>query len=238
MRRTRAALFSQVIEQLRIDIATGRIPVGRRFPTDRQLANRFGVSRATVREVVRVLELIGLVTITRGRNAGVAVSDNARELAGSSFTSLLPPEPARFSQSIEFRKIVEPQAAALAAVRATDTELGILRRSLEMISDTETTVERYIESNELFHKTVAHATGNPYIVNVLAELFEAPEAVARQATASQWSLIRYFHGKILTAIEARDTRQAEAWMEAHLAQLEADLSRARYMSEGRPAVGR
>jgi DNA-binding FadR family transcriptional regulator len=235
MRRTRAELFKDMIEQIRFDIATGKIATGRRFPPERELATRFGVSRTTVREVVRALELIGLVVIKRGRDGGIFTTSNCQELAGSSFTSLLALEPSGFSQSLEFRKIVEPSAAALAAVRATEEEVKTLRRSLDMISDGETTVDRYIESNRLFHKTVAQATGNPYIFTVLSQFFEAPEttATARQAAASQWSLIRYFHGKIFEAIELRDFNQAEIWMDAHLAQMEADLSRARHMTRSR-----
>jgi GntR family transcriptional regulator, transcriptional repressor for pyruvate dehydrogenase complex len=236
MRRSRAELFKDMIEQLRFDIATGSIATGGRFPSERDLATRFAVSRTTIREVVRALELIGLVVIKRGRDGGIFTTSNCQELAGTSFTSLLALEPAGFAKSLEFRKIVEPQAASLAAVRATEAEVKTLRRSLDMISDGETTVDRYIESNRLFHSTVARATGNPYIFNVLSQFFEAPEttATARQAAASQWSLIRYFHGKIFEAIELRDFKQAETWMDAHLAQMEADLSRARHMTRPRP----
>ena len=61
-----------MIEQIRFDIATGKIATGRRFPPERELATRFGVSRTTIREVVRALELIGLVVIKRGRTASRA----------------------------------------------------------------------------------------------------------------------------------------------------------------------
>jgi DNA-binding FadR family transcriptional regulator len=231
MPRTRADLFKDMIEQLRFDIATGKIATGRRFPPERELAERFAVSRTTIREVVRALEVVGLVDIKRGRDGGVFTTSNCRALASSPFTSLLALEPVSSAQALEFRQLVEPRAAGLAALRATDAEVKNLRRSLDMISDGETTVDRYIESNRLFHAAVARATNNPHLFNVLSEFFEAPEtaAVARQAAASQWSLIRYFHRKIADAIEQRDARQAELWMDAHLAQVEQDLSRARHV---------
>lgn len=232
-RKSRAALFETMTREIRFDIATGKIKAGHRFPAERELAARFEVSRGTIREVLRALELIGLVTVRRGRDGGVFTTDNGQELAGSSFTSLLPLDQLAFPQSLEFRRIVEPRAAALAALRATDEHLNVLRGTLRTMQEHQMSVDLYVETNRLFHRTIAEATRNPYIFNVVSQFFEAPETVktGKHGSQSQWSLTLYFHQKIVDAIALRSLKEAEVWMEAHLAQIENDFSRARDSAE-------
>lgn len=227
--RTRAALFEDMTREIRFEIATGKIGAGHRFPAERDLAARFEVSRGMIREVLRALELIGLVTVKRGRDGGVFTTHNCQELAGSSFTSLLSLDQYTFPQSLEFRRIVEPRAAALAAIRATEEHLKTLKGTLRTMQEHQMSVDLYVESNRLFHRTIAEASSNPYIFNVVSQFFEEPETVkvGKHGSQSQWSLTLYFHEKIFDAIALRNFKEAEVWMEAHLAQIENDFSRAR-----------
>ncbi len=71
---TSPRIFEGLVQDLRVAIAQGRIAPGARLPTERALAEQFRVSRASVREAIRILELFGLVTVRRGRTGGVVTT--------------------------------------------------------------------------------------------------------------------------------------------------------------------
>lgn len=228
MVRSRTRIFEDVVQRIRLGMATGAIAPGQRLPTERTLAAQYNASRGSLREAIRILEFLGLVTVKRGRDGGVFVNANCRELARDSFTSLLPLGQYSFEQSLEFRKIIEPRAAEMAALRATDDHLNTLRKSLAMV-DEHPSPEMFVESNRLFHATVAEATGNPYVQSFLQQFFAAQDmsAAARTAGPIQRSLAQFFHARIADAIVQRNAREAGAWMDAHLAQLESDFRQSR-----------
>jgi GntR family transcriptional repressor for pyruvate dehydrogenase complex len=217
-------VFDDVLQKIRVDIARGAIRPGQRLPPERRLAAEYQVSRASIREVVRVLELAGLVTVKRGRDGGAMTTEDCRQIAQGAFTSLVPLDRYRFLELLEFREIVEPKAAALAAIRANEQHRQALRRSLAMMSRAASTPETQVESNLLFHETIAQAAGNLYLQSLLPQVLgrHIPPAVRRGAPAG-WSVSRFFHAKIADAIARRDATDAEVWMEAHLAHLEHDL---------------
>lgn len=206
-------VFDDVLQKIRVDIARGAIRPGQRLPPERRLAAEYQVSRASIREVVRVLELAGLVTVKRGRDGGAMTTEDCRQIAQGAFHL------ARAPGSISL-----PGAAALAAIRANEQHRQALRRSLAMMSRAASTPETQVESNLLFHETIAQAAGNLYLQSLLPQVLgrHIPPAVRRGAPAG-WSVSRFFHAKIADAIVRRDATDAEVWMEAHLAHLEHDL---------------
>lgn len=220
-------IFERVLQEFRLAIARGQIGPGQRLPSERALAQQFEVSRGSVREAVRILELFGLVTVRRGREGGVFTTPHCTEIARDSFTSLQPLGRHGFQHSLEFRRIVEPKVAELAALRATDDHLNTLRKSILMLEEHPASVEVFVESNRLFHQTLAVASGNPYIQGFLPEFFaaEAMSHAAGTAGPVQRSFARFFHSKITDAVARRDVKEAAVWMEAHLSQLESDFLR-------------
>ena len=105
--------------------------------------------------------MFGLVTVRRGREGGVFTTPHCAEIARDSFTSLQPLGRHGFPHSLEFRRIVEPKVAELAALRTTDDHLNTLRKSILMLEEHPASVEVFVESNRLFHQTLAVASGNP-----------------------------------------------------------------------------
>ena len=208
-------------------IARGRIEPGERLPSERALAQQFRVSRGSVREAVRILELFGLVTVRRGRDGGVVTTPQCAQIARDSFASLQPLGRHGFRESIEFRKIVEPQVAELAAARATEDHVNTLRKSILMLQEHPDSPGVFVESNRLFHHTLAVASGNPYVQGVLPEFFAADAMSYAASTAGpvQRAFARFFHTHIADAVARRDAKEAALWMEAHLSQLESDFHR-------------
>jgi DNA-binding FadR family transcriptional regulator len=146
-------------------MATGAIAPGQRLPTERTLAAQSHASRGSLREAI-----------------GVFVTVNCRELARDSFTSLLPLGQYRFEQSLEFRKLIEPRAAEMAARRATEDRHTTLHKSLTMV-DEHPSPEMFVESNRLFHATIAEATGDPYLQGFLHQFFATQDMSSAARTA-------------------------------------------------------
>ena len=115
VRRTR--LFEGVVAQLRELIRDGRLRPGQRLPSEREMAERFQVSRASVREAIRALELDGLVMIRSG--AGTFVSEEGFDAAVDLLARRLLAGREALADIVELRLVLEPQIAALAAQRAT-----------------------------------------------------------------------------------------------------------------------
>jgi DNA-binding FadR family transcriptional regulator len=103
-----------------------------------------------------------------------------------------------------------------------------------MMSQAASAPETQVESNRLFHETIAQAAGNLYLQSLLPQVLgrHIPPAVRRACAG--WSVSRLFHAKIADAIARRDATDAEVWMEAHLAHLEhgARNGRARARRDG------
>ena len=120
-------VFEETVERLAHAVRLGLVPPGERLPSERDLAIRLGVSRATIREAVRALQLAGLVETRRGRSGGSYVIDlaspgsepRARLTARSLGAALL--------DALDYRWAVEPAAAELAAERADPEGVANLR---------------------------------------------------------------------------------------------------------------
>lgn len=233
-------VFEDVVRHIRLGMANGSIASGERLSTERGLAASHNASRNSLREGIRILETLGLVVVKRGRDGGVFAARNCQQLARESFTALVPLGQYSFAASLEFRKMIEPRAAELAAQRATEDHHNTLRKSLAMLDEHPTSAEMFAESNRLFHGTIAAATANVYIENFVPRFFAMDDmwSAARTAGSVQRSLARFFHSRIAYAIVQGKAAEAGVWMEAHLAQLESDYRQAGEVDDNAPASRR
>ena len=174
------------------------------------------------------------MVVKRGRDGGVFAARNCQQLARESFTALVPLGQYSFAASLEFRKMIEPRAAELAAQRATEDHHNTLRKSLAMLDEHPTSAEMFAESNRLFHGTIAAATANVYIEKFVPRFF----AMDDMWSSVQRSLARFFHSRIADAIVQGKAAEAGVWMEAHLAQLESDYRQAGEVDDNAPASRR
>src|SRR3954470_10279275 len=154
---THAPVYELVVDQLRRAIHMGTYAPGDKLPPERELAQRLEVSRASVREAVRVLEGEGYVEPRRGATGGVIVLDRAllEEKIGPYIRALLP----QMEEIFEFRKAVECAAARLAAKRRTDEHLANLEAALKVIEDGLET-RRFRAADSQFHLGIAEAAAN------------------------------------------------------------------------------
>lgn len=210
-------LYQRVAEQLAELIASQEYPVGSRLPAERKLAERFNVSRPTVREAIIALELAGYVEVKGG--SGVYITSGS---SGGLATAELDVSPFEILQA---RLLFEGEAAALAAKVVTDEELADLRTALQsMVRENE---QKQVSENadEIFHLLIAKASHNEAIVSVCKHLWSLRNTSKMSAcildkvrqAGSRPRIDEHQH--ILEALERRDPDGARTAMREHLSRV-------------------
>jgi len=213
-RMTGGRLYQRVAEQLAAVINGGEYPTGARLPAERKLAERFGVSRPTVREAIIALELAGFVEVRGG--SGVYVSDGNKDKLSSSALDVGP------FDILEARILFEGEAAELAAKKITEEELVEVRQALsDMVVENEG--EAMCEkADEHFHMLIARATKNDAIISVCSHLWSlrnsspvSARILEKVRQAGSKPRIEEHHA-ILEALETGNGPAARAAMREHL----------------------
>jgi GntR family transcriptional regulator, transcriptional repressor for pyruvate dehydrogenase complex len=231
--------FEAVVEQITATIDLGLLAPGDRLPAERELAILLGVSRPTVREALRVLVMSGYVAIRRGAVGGAFVLERPAE-RGDRIRRILRARREELLALLEWRRVVEAEATALAAVRASEEQLRSLgARLIETGASLERdrSVARWRAADSRFHIAVAEACGNPYLGDTVRsvraklagvlDVLIAEHAWEAEAAAG--------HLEILAALQQRDQDAARSAALRH-GQLTEERLRA-YLGDGRPAKG-
>jgi len=231
----RSRVYEAIVAQLQEFILHGDVRPGDRLPSERDLAQRFGVSRVSVRQAMAVLHSMGLIEIRSGggtfaaRERGGGVPAVAAALAsGRDMTRA----------QMEVRLIVEPRAAALAARRATAEDLRAMSDALEAQARGIPTPGLGLEGDTRFHAAIAGAAKNPLLLKMVEVITDAlmpsREASARAPGGPRRAL--QDHRRILQAIRHGDPGAAEHAMRTHLLTVER-LALGSVVSEDRDSAG-
>ncbi len=161
-RRVRSS--DDIVAQIRDGILGGELKAGDRLPNERDLREEFGVSRATLREALRVLETLGVVDIRPGSNGGIFVAAPDGEQVGSALEALLRFRGATAEELAEFRVSFEVETARWAALRADDDDRARLRklaeRFAELADNPQIPWPKLVELDIEFHETIARTSKN------------------------------------------------------------------------------
>lgn len=211
-------LSTLVASSISREIAQGRLKPGDQLPTEQQLATTFGVSRNVVREAIARLRSEGRIWSQQGRGAFVADQPNATVLT-IDYEALQ--QANAFQSLFELRGILEVEGAALAAGRRTDSDLSAMREALTTMQAAPYGSVMWLKTDLEFHKTVAAATGNPYMVQFLTFVSERVResilASGNQQRSEDLAAVTLGeHQRILDAIEARQADEARDAMRQHL----------------------
>ena len=206
--------FESCVEQLATAIRLGAYPHGTALPAERDLAERLGVSRATLREGIAALRMAGLVQTRRGRGGGTVVSFQPQQ-PGTGGALDLPRE--QLLDSLAFRRIVEPGAAYQAArTELSTTHQEDLRHALDEVGAA-TDPARHRQADSRFHLAIANATGSAMLLDAVTEvqkhLHEMLIAIPVLSTYIDHS--RQQHEAIVRAILSGDASRARRVMETH-----------------------
>jgi GntR family transcriptional repressor for pyruvate dehydrogenase complex len=208
-----------IVEQVRLLMRQGQLKPGDRLPPERDLCERFGVSRVTVREALRMLESSGLVEIRVGARGGAFVTAPSSDRVGEGLADLLTLSVISAADVTEVRMILETGIVPLVCKRATEEDLAdlesICQRSEAALSTGDYSMDMSLE----FHIRVAQATHNPAVV-MLIESFRGPLLMslqqAREAAPEMGNLGTREHEQFIDAVRRRDPAAASTIMREHL----------------------
>jgi GntR family transcriptional repressor for pyruvate dehydrogenase complex len=216
-------LYEQIVQQIEESILKGDLKPGDQLPAERELAQRFGVSRTAVREAVKALREKGLVEAYSGR--GTFITDGTSHAVRQSLDLMVKiGQPEGSTHLAEVRAILEPEIAALAASRAQESDLVVLREAVAVMDRAQRDPDAYIEADLDFHLALAEAASNPLILSLIdsivgllreqrLRIFTVPGGPERG---------QFHHKRILEAMERRDPVKASEAMKAHLDQVRED----------------
>jgi GntR family transcriptional regulator, transcriptional repressor for pyruvate dehydrogenase complex len=224
-------VYSLVVDQLRRAIHNGSFVPGDKFPPERELSKQLGVSRASVREAIRVLEGEGYVETRRGSSGGINVLDRAQ--TEDRLADIIRAKLPEIEQAIDFRLAVECSAVRLAAVRRTDEDLAILRAAFATMTESRET-RRFRAADSAFHQGIARAAQNDWMERSIEDARAFLWMTVDKVAGTVFRTAQLHHGQILAAIESSDPDTAERHVAAHIELTRTDLIR--IAAAGRPRV--
>lgn len=211
-------LHEAIVAQIKTLIHTKKLGVGDRLPSERELAQLFGVSRVVVREALRSLEQSGLIEVRPGATGGAFITYNVHKPLFDAAYDLFNKGNLSLSYFFEARRAIECFGVRLAAEKATPDDLqtlkGINKRLLEDIDDK----SKLRENNSAFHAAVARMSGNPLLLLMTQSLLQILDVVYPKSMQSDDYVKSTYerHEAIIKAMEERSTERCEQLMSIDL----------------------
>ena len=195
---------------------------GDRLPPERELAQMLGVSRASVREAMRLLDMKGLVVIRPG--AGTFITEDAMEAIVQAFSSLLDDDSAA-SDVFEMRLLLEPHVVSLAAQRATEADLRLMDEHLAHQEADIAAGGTGVEDDTRFHFAIAEATKNAALIAVTRAISDILSQTREDSLLSpeRSRLSLQSHWEILGAIQREEPPEAALAMRRHIADIDKEI---------------
>jgi GntR family transcriptional regulator, transcriptional repressor for pyruvate dehydrogenase complex len=211
----RSRLYEEVVERLRELIDVQGLKPGDRLMSERELAERLGVSRTSVRQALTALEVMGLVRVRHG--GGVFLTRAPDDVLPSLATELLD-RYERLPAVIEVREAIETQTARLAARRREEGDLEAMRAALERMEAAIECGGDPGDADAEFHTAIVRAARNPLLARLWEDLAEPIDQTRRASLARPGRPPRSLvaHRRILAAILERDENGAAVRMRDHL----------------------
>jgi GntR family transcriptional repressor for pyruvate dehydrogenase complex len=222
----RSRIYEHIVAQIHALIREGRWAPGDQIPPERELAERFRVSRTSVREALRALEMQGVIDSRQGGGTFVRTADTE---------ALVPPLAAailrghrELAEVLEVRELIEPGIARRAAARATDHHVVELESLLERQRECIQQGRSFVDEDTAFHYTLAKAADNHILLrlhNVILDLLrESRQSYLHVPDRPQMSLRG--HEAILAAVRAHNAEAAYEASLAHISEVRDGILRA------------
>jgi len=205
----------QLSAALEAAIVGGEWETGQRLPAEPELAARFEVGRADLRQALARITTRGLVVPASGRGFRVLSAGDRQVTQG--YQALLQAEPARLEDLAVVRLVLETAIAAAAARQRTPTHLRALAKQQEILFNPRRSLAAHVRADGEFHRLLAQATGNSVYPLVLAPIQHRLTESRLQTLQSFGAQIAHMHHqRILDAVRDRDEQEAAAAMSQHL----------------------
>jgi len=220
-------ISENIVEQIRKAIFEGRLKPGDKLPPERELMKNFKVSKATLREAMRSLEVLGFLEIRKGVSGGPFVTEVDMKKARDSFTNFLHFKNLSLRHLTEVRLILESHIAGKAAHTITEEDLNRLKK---LIEESEYVLKHNIpiesRKNEIeFHRIIGSITGNPilmFILDFVENLLIDTKEILQPGKDFSREVLNA-HKRIYKALLGKDSKKAQEEMIKHVKEVERDL---------------
>ncbi|HEC61455.1 MAG TPA: FadR family transcriptional regulator [bacterium] len=221
----RKSLSDLVVERIKQLILKGELKEGDRIPSERELCEQFAVSRASVREGLKILSLQGLLSRT---NAGTVITTSFSSILEETLTLKILLDDTSYEDTTEARLFLEKTMVRLAAQRITDEDLKLIQAHLDAMIDAEERGNNndFVIADIAFHQQIAKASRSS-VLNILYNsiimlVFKVQTRVGYDASVMKESI--KYHGKILEALRRGDVPDSENEMQMHLLDVQERLN--------------
>jgi GntR family transcriptional repressor for pyruvate dehydrogenase complex len=219
----RTTVFDETVDYIKRAILNQELKAGERLPSESTMAAMMGVGRGTVREALQVLIHAGLLTRSN-KVTSVAPFAFDRLSVRKVFDAF--PEHHDIMEVIELRKIIEPEAAALAAEKITAEGTKELERHYRLMEESRDDLELFSDHDNRYHITILQATGNSLVIDIIKSI-QAPmrrsQSLLLQARRGILPRSLSYHEKILAALKNRDRALARKNMLYHILDIEKEI---------------
>lgn len=204
-----------LIQRFQDMLREGVLTQGSRLPPERELAAHFNVARSSLRQALKVLEIIGVITQKVGDGSYLNTDTSAVLAVPMEFLFLL--DDTSVQELTELRMLVEPGLARLAALRASSDDIELLRQSIRDLESSSNDPLKLVSSDLLFHRGIFQASKNRAASTLFQTIHRAMAKmilVTSQLVELEHTLA--FHKPIMKAIEQRDGEKAAKLITEHL----------------------
>ncbi|KKM10669.1 hypothetical protein SY88_12355 [Clostridiales bacterium PH28_bin88] len=215
-----SSVYEKVVAELKAKILQGELKPGDRLPGERELSEKLGVSRTSLRESLKMLSASGLVNIRHGQ--GVFIAENDPEHYLKQFASVALAGHDTIKDMFEMRRLLEGQAAYWAAQRCNEETVRelfqIVTDARQVASVKPTKLLELAELDHKFHNSLAKATGNKVLLRLMYNLLDLMTDVRAHSLSIPGRAARSVedHYRIALAIQERNNAAAQVAMYSHL----------------------
>lgn len=219
-------VYEQVINQIKEMIQDGTLKRGDKLPSERDLVEQLQVSRTSIREALRVLEIVGIVECKQGEGNFIRTDFNDTLLEPLSIMFML--NDCKLEEIFELRKVIEIETAALSAERITDEELKKIENIVDKIKSSDDEEEK-VKLDTQFHYSIAGACQNILIVSIINAVSTLMDYFIKDARKSiigdlHKEIIDEQHDNILKALKNHNPYEAVEAMRNHLELINENLN--------------
>ena len=217
IKKTRVA--EEVADRIRVLMLDGTFPAGEPLPSERHLAERFGVSRGSIRDALRTLETIGLLETRHGQ--GTFPHELSVDRLVAPLASVMAYRSDLQDELVDVRRMFEPAVARFAAQRATEEDLADLQSILDTQRQKVKTGQSAIVEDTAFHAILARATRNRVVMSIMATLNDLLVESRTESLLQKGRPTRSVdgHEAVVAALRRRDAEGASQAMSNHIDQI-------------------
>ena len=218
----------QIVNQIQCLVVEGKLEEGQKLPNETELSQQFGVSRASVREALSILESKGVVE--RHKNGGTFLCRLCLEKILAAIDFPRKPDAEMFGDLYEAREILELKAGELACERADELDLMKMRKTIDMMQESLRSGDSGIQADILFHQCIAMATKNQIIAGIVKSMGTTMKDMRVKTLSYPGRLAECLeeHRDIYTAIKDRKPERCTALLKKHfsaVARIRSELNR-------------